>query len=202
MRGSSIHPIITLLVLAGALAAALVLVTTGTFGSGVASGDDDPAGTTTEPGWRYIAKVVCVPELGPTGPVLVPGGKYRTAVNVDNPWDWDVALVKWLTLSRDQGIPPIVGSQVHTDLLPPGASFDVDCTDMKDTYGLPDGAKVPGGKGHLWIEANDFLQVNTVYTTKKAKGGGISIEVEEVYPWPVFGPPVNPGAIHYGSGAR
>ena len=62
--------IITLLVLAGALAAAVVLVTTGTFGSGVASGDDDPAGTTTEPGWRYIAKVVCVRELGPTGPVL------------------------------------------------------------------------------------------------------------------------------------
>ena len=75
-------------------------------------------------------------------------------------------------------------------------AFDIDCIHMKNDFGLPDGASVPGGKGFLVIRSDRPLDVVAVYTTKKNKGGGISIDVEYIKPKvaPVAPPPPTPPA--------
>ena len=129
----------------------------------------------------YSAKIVCVPELGKTSTALVPGAKYRTAVNVHNPWQEPADIKKWVTLARPQGKRPIMGQPIEERLEPTWA-FDVDCVHMKNDFGLPDGASVAGGKGFLVIQSDRPLDVVAVYMTKKNKGSGISIDVEYIQP--------------------
>ena len=132
----------------------------------------------------YSAKIVCVPHLGPASPALMPG-KYRTAVNVHNPWDEPAHIEKWVTLSPPQGQTPITGGRLE-DILQPWAAFDVDCPHFRDEFGLPLGAKVPGGKGFLVIRSDRELDVVAVYTTRtqtNARDGvGTSVDVETIEP--------------------
>lgn len=134
--------------------------------------------------FTYSAKIVCVPHLGKASPALMPG-KYRTAVSVHNPWDEPAHIQKWVTLSPPQGQTPITGGRI-ADTLQPWSSFDVDCPHMRDDYGLPDGAKVPGGKGFMVIRSDQELDVVAVYTsrteTRNKDGVGTSIDVELVEP--------------------
>ena len=83
--------------------------------------------------------------------------------------------------------------------LEPRWAFDIDCIHMKNDFGLPDGAAVPGGKGFLVIQADRPLDVVAVYTTKKNKGGGISIDVEYIKPKtrPAPPPPPPPGTVEF-----
>ena len=136
----------------------------------------------------YSAKIVCVPELGKTSTALVPGAKYRTAVNVHNPWQEPAHIKKWVTLARPQGKRPIRGQPIEERLEPTWA-FDVDCVHMKNDFGLPDGASVAGGKGFLVIQSDRPLDVVAVYMTKKNKGSGISIDVEYIQPQGIAGGP-------------
>ena len=119
---------------------------------------------TTQNMYVYSVKIVCVPHFGPASPALMPG-KYRTAVNVHNPWDQPALIEKWVTLSNPQGIPPITGDRIH-ETLQPWSAFDVDCPHMRDQFGLPDGAKVPGGKGFMVIRSDRELDVVAVYTSR------------------------------------
>ncbi len=132
----------------------------------------------------YSAKIACVPHLGPASPALMPG-KYRTAVNVHNPSDQPAYIQKWVTLSPPQGQPPITGDRI-SETLAPWSAFDVDCPHMRDQFGLPQGAKVPGGKGFLVIRSDRELDVVAVYTARTetaAKDGvGTSVDVERVEP--------------------
>ncbi len=132
----------------------------------------------------YSSKIVCVPHLGPASPALMPG-KYRTAVNVHNPWDQSANIEKWLTLSPPQGKSQITGDRI-SETLAPWAAFDIDCPHLRDDFGLPDGAKVPGGKGFLVIRSDRELDVVAVYTTrtqtKAGDGVGASVDVETIEP--------------------
>lgn len=132
----------------------------------------------------YSAKITCVPHLGPASPALMPG-KYRTAVNVHNPSDEPAHIQKWVTLSPPQGQTPITGGRI-SETLGPWSAFDVDCPHMRDQFGLPEGAKVPGGKGFLVIRSDQRLDVVAVYTarteTANKNGVGTSIDVETVEP--------------------
>ncbi len=132
----------------------------------------------------YSIKTVCVPHLGNAYPALMPG-KYRTAVNVHNPWDEPATIEKSIILSNPQGVPPITGDIIN-EVLPSRWSFDVDCPHMRDDFGLPQGAKVPGGKGFMTIKSDQKIKVVAVYTsrteTKTKDGVGTSIDVEYIEP--------------------
>ena len=132
----------------------------------------------------YSVKIMCVPHLGPASPALMPG-KYRTAVNVHNPWDQPALIEKWVTLSNPQGIPPITGDRIH-ETLQSWSAFDVDCPHMRDQFGLPKDAQVPGGKGFMVIRSDRELDIVAVYTsrteTPNKNGMGISIDVETIEP--------------------
>ena len=132
----------------------------------------------------YAAKIICVPHFGPASPALMPG-KYRTAVNVHNPWDQPAHIEKWVTLSPPQGQPPVTGDKI-SGTVQPWASFDVACPYFRDEFGLPEGAKVPGGKGFMVIQSDRELDVVAVYTsrteTPNSNGVGTSIDVERVEP--------------------
>ena len=130
----------------------------------------------------YSVKVVCAPMLGGAKPALLPG-QYKTAVNVHNPWDQPASIEKWVTLSRPQGEPVISGDQFQ-ETLEAWGTFDVDCNHLRDNFGLPDGVKVPGGKGFVVIKSNQKLEVVAVYTSKlqSANGVGQGVDVEYVAP--------------------
>lgn len=112
-------------------------------------------------------------------------GKYRTAVNVHNPWDQPANIEKWVTLANPQEIPPITGDRIQEILGPLGA-FDVDCVHLRDDFGLPAGAKVPGGKGFMVIQSDLELDVVAVYTsraeTNNKNGVGTSVDIEYIVP--------------------
>lgn len=139
----------------------------------------------------YSAKITCVPHLGPASPALMPG-KYRTAVNVHNPWDQPANIEKRVILSNPQGIPPITGDRIQ-EVLPAEWAFDVDCVHMRDQFGLPQGASVPGGKGFMVIESDRELDVVAVYTSRTKTpandGVGSSTHVEYIQPRIVDMPP-------------
>ena len=152
--------------------------------------------------FTYSAKIVCVPHLGKASPALTPG-KYRTAVNVHNPWDEPAHIQKWVTLSPPQGQTPITGGRI-ADTLQSWSSFDVDCPHFRDDFWLPEGAKVPGGKGFMVIRSDKKLDVVAVYTSKSKNppsdnGVGISIDVERVEPRMSKGT-IARGPIHAPSG--
>ena len=134
--------------------------------------------------YTYSVKITCVPHLGSASPALMPA-KYRTAVNVHNPWEESVNIVKWVTLSPPQGQTPISGDKIHESLGPWGA-FDVDCPHVRDEFGLPQGSKVPGGKGFMIIQSDRELDVVAVYTARgeipSSNGVGKSIDVERIGP--------------------
>ena len=134
--------------------------------------------------WMYSAKVVCTPILGNPLPALTIAN-YRTAVNVHNPWPDPVEITKWVTLSPPQGQPAISGDRID-ETLPPFGAFDVDCPHMRDDFGLPVGAKVPGGKGFLVVQATRNIDVAAVYTSRAVRGGkdgiGTSVDVEYIEP--------------------
>ena len=134
--------------------------------------------------FTYSAKITCVPHLGSASPALMPG-KYRTAVNVHNPSEEPANIVKWVTLSPPQGETPISGDKIH-ESLEPWSAFDVDCPHLRDEFGLPDGAKVPGGKGFMVIQSDRELDVVAVYTARaeipSSNGVGKSIDVETIKP--------------------
>ena len=139
--------------------------------------------------YMYAVKIVCVPELGPADPALVPA-IYRTAVNVHNPWPQAARIVKWVTLSPPQGEPAIIGEQRHTETLEPYQAFDVDCVHMATKFGL-DGRQVPGGKGFLIIQSDQNLDVVGVYTSeeltgarvpRRATGVGLGLDIEYIQP--------------------
>ncbi len=150
----------------------------------------------------YSAKIVCVPHLGKASPALMPG-RYRTAVNVHNPWDEPAHIQKWVALSPPQGQTPITGGRI-ADTLQPWSSFDVDCPHFRDDFWLPPDAKVPGGKGFMVIRADRELDVVAVYTSKALNppsnnGVGTSIDVERVAPKMSKGA-IARGPIHAPSG--
>ncbi len=152
--------------------------------------------------FTYSAKIVCVPHLGKAGTALMPG-KYRTAVNVHNPSDEPAHIQKWVTLSPPQGQTPITGGRI-ADTLQPWSSFDVDCLHFRDDFWLPEGAKVPGGKGFMVIRSDKMLDVVAVYTSKAKNppsdnGVGTSIDVERVEPKMSNGT-IPSGPIHPPSG--
>ena len=134
--------------------------------------------------FTYSVKVVCVPHLGNASPTLMPG-KYRTAVNVHNSWDQPANIEKWVTLVNAQGIPPITGDRIQ-EILSPLAAFDVDCVHLRDDFGLPAGAEVPGGKGFMVIQSDRELDVVAVYTsraeTTNKNGVGTSTDIEYIVP--------------------
>ncbi len=142
-----------------------------------------PPVTTTQV-FTYSVKITCVPHLGSASPALMPA-KYRTAVNVHNPWEEPANIVKWVTLSPPQGQTPISGIRIHESLGPWGA-FDVDCPHVRDEFGLPDGAKVPGGKGFMVIQSDRELDVVAVYSSRaenpSGNGVGQSIDIETIEP--------------------
>ncbi len=137
------------------------------------------------PNLTYSVKITCVPHLGPASPALMPA-KYRTAVNVHNPWRDPVELTKSLTLSPPQGEPAIHGDPI-TEVLGPREAFDVDCPHMRDEFGIPANSKVPGGKGFMVIESDRELNVVAIYTARgegsaASSGVGTSIDVEYIKP--------------------
>ena len=138
-----------------------------------------------EPNFTYAVKITCVPHFGPASPALMPA-KYRTAVNVHNPWRDPVELTKSLTLSPPQGQPAIHGDPI-SETLGPREAFDVDCPHMRDEFGIPANSKVPGGKGFMVIESDRELNVVAIYTARgegsaASSGVGTSIDVEYIVP--------------------
>ena len=152
----------------------------------------------TQDVYIYPVKITCVPHFGPASPALMPA-KYRTAVNVHNPWDMPANIEKWVTLSYPQGEPSIMSEHVN-EVLNPWWAFDVDCKHMKNDFVFPlqlapnastDSAtmppKVPGGKGFLVIKSDRELDVVAIYTSRAetattANGVGTSIDVEYIKP--------------------
>ena len=140
----------------------------------------------------YSVKIVCVPHFGPASPALMPA-KYRTAVNVHNPWDQPANIEKWVTLSPPQGDPAIMSEHV-SEVLNPWWAFDVDCKHMKNDFVFPsplppphEELKVPGGKGFMVIRSDRELDVVAIYTSRSetattANGVGTSIDVEYIVP--------------------
>ncbi len=159
-------------------------------GDGLVDGDDPDCQLpppTTNVHYIYPVKITCVPHFGPASPALMPA-KYRTAVNVHNPWDMPANIEKWVTLSPPQGNPSIMSEHV-TEVLNPWWAFDVDCKHMKNDFIWPTTAelKVPGGKGFMVIKSDKELDVVAIYTSR-AEGGttstgvGTSIDVEYIKP--------------------
>lgn len=162
------------------MALALFAVGGGWFAiTNVTSSSADTSDTTNEMVNSYAVKVVCSPLLGPTGrPLLI--GKYKTAVNIHNPWPYPVDYVKWVTLSNPQGVPSISSGRIH-DWIEPYMSFDVDCKAMSKKV---NGATVPGGDGFFILQSYQELDVVAVYTASRSTnlGVGTSIDVEYINP--------------------
>ena len=142
--------------------------------------------------FTYSAKVVCAPSLGKAGTALVPG-TYKTAVNVHNPGSDAASIKKWVTLSPPQGQDAIRG-EVIEETLAAKSAFDVDCIHLKNDFGLPNGSKVPGGKGFLVIESKSELDVAAVYTQRAKTSSGIGSGLEVEYVEPVVTQVPAPGA--------
>ena len=107
-------------------------------GDGLVDGDDpdcDIPPPTTDVHYIYSVKITCVPHFGRASPALVPA-KYKTAVNVHNPWDVPANIEKWVTLSPPQGDPSPM-SDHQNEILNPWWAFDVDCKHMRDDFVWP-----------------------------------------------------------------
>ena len=72
--------------------------------------------------YMYSVKVMCTPHLGKPGTALAPG-KYKTGVNVLNPWNKPTHIKKWLTLAPPQGQPSVMGNVI--EVMEPRSAFDV-----------------------------------------------------------------------------
>lgn len=143
--------------------------------------------------YMYVAKFVCVGEVGPAG-FAVQAGNYRTVVNIHNPNSIPVEFSKKAVIANRELQPRGRISEFFREQLLPDEALSVDCDDLTTNF-FP-GAD-PVGDGFVVILSPYVLDVVAVYTARKentvfdtvpdpdqasGKGIGLSIDVEYIKP--------------------
>ena len=166
------------------LAAAPLLV--GTGGIGRAAPDDGPAAGGE---FRYAAKVACS-LFGTFQDDALVDGLYRTAVNVLNPSDREVAFGYRVSLAQPATVPPgeereaLVTDIVETTLGPDEA-LAINCFDMAGLF-CPFNEVLCIDllviEGFLIVRSPVELDVVAVYSARTSRGETRTLDVEAVAP--------------------
>jgi len=122
-------------------------------------------------GFQYAAKVICGP---PPGDILAPG-MYRTAINVHNPLEKDVAA-RWKVAVAVPGDKPGPISQFLPIRLAGDGAVEIDCAQVLKVARL----HTRFLKGFVVIESKTELDVVGVYTAAGVTKMVESLDVERV----------------------
>lgn len=144
------------------------------FGSAQAREAGSPSAQLAAP-FQYAIKFVCVGEVGPKGKAFQ-RGKYRTVVNIHNPWVQSQPFDKKAVIARSEDDPRGRISEIVTDVLGPDEALSVDCNDILGLFG---GVKQPIGDGFVIVQSRVQLDVVAVYTAKH-RGTTPEFDVETI----------------------
>jgi len=131
------------------------------FGSAQAKESSSVSAQLAAP-FQYVVKFVCVGEVG-RGLDAFQKGKYRTVVNVHNPWVTTQSFGKKAVIARSEDEPRGRVSEIVPEQLEADEAFSVDCEDINGLFG---GVAQPIGDGFVVLLSNVQLDVVAVYTAK------------------------------------
>jgi len=151
------------------------------YGSAQAREAGSPSAQLAAP-FQYVVKFVCVNEVGPNAKAFQ-RGKFRTVVNVHNPWIQSQPFDKKAVIARSEDEPRGRISEIVTDVLGPDEALSINCEDINGLFG---GLAQPIGDGFVVLLSRVQLDVVAVYTARhrgKTSASDVeSIDVEYIQP--------------------